>query len=144
MLRVAVVGVGYLGKFHANKFRDLDYCQLSAVVDPNPDTGRAVARENCTCFYPCHRSLLESAAVDAVSIAAPTSSYYEKAKTSADVPVFSSDQRIFSNRDSLKLEIKDFLDCVQHARTPRVSGEDSARVLDLATRITDIIARQQP
>ncbi len=35
-VRAAVIGVGYLGKFHAEKYASLDGVQLVAVVDADP------------------------------------------------------------------------------------------------------------
>ena len=312
MLRVAVVGVGYLGKFHANKYRDLGDCQLVGVVDPDEAVGRAAAEENDTRYFSAHQQLLDD--VDAVSIAVPTSAHYSVArdflkrgvhvlvekpatatlneayelielakarklvlqvgylerfnqaltgirqqlcqprfieshrlaefkprsmdinvvmdlmvhdldiildlvrqpvidiaangaavltdnidiaqarltfaggcvanltssrismkckrkmhifqdqscicvdfnnltrccfskgeeKATSGIPEIHSDQKVFTDRDSLRLEIEDFIDCIQKAKAPRVTGEDGARVLEVATRITSIIDGQQP
>lgn len=70
MLRTAVVGTGYLGKFHAQKYASLPECQLVGVADVNEDIGRLVADECSTAFYPDYRALTDK--VDAVSIAVPT------------------------------------------------------------------------
>jgi len=44
-LRVAVVGVGYLGRFHAQKHRALDSVELVAVCDKDAERCRSVAAE---------------------------------------------------------------------------------------------------
>ncbi len=45
-IRSAVVGVGYLGQFHAEKYALLADTQLVAVVDLDRERATAVAGEN--------------------------------------------------------------------------------------------------
>lgn len=77
-LRVGVVGVGYLGKFHAQKYRRMPDVTLVGVVDPDLERARQVAEENGTAHFPVHQSLFGK--VDAVSIAAPTPDHFAIAK----------------------------------------------------------------
>jgi predicted dehydrogenase len=76
-LRVAVVGAGHLGRFHAKIYAEDPLCRLVAVVDPSAERAQAVAAETgCTA--------LESVAqlpadLDAVSIAVPTALHAEVA-----------------------------------------------------------------
>jgi len=77
-LRVGVVGVGYLGKFHAQKYRHMPDVTLVGVVDPDAQQGLNVATDNQTTFYPAHPALFGK--VDAVSIAAPTPAHFSIAK----------------------------------------------------------------
>ena len=42
-IRAAVVGVGYLGRFHAQKYALLEDCTLVGVVDSQPDTAARIA-----------------------------------------------------------------------------------------------------
>jgi len=42
-LKCAVIGTGYLGKFHAEKYASLPDCELVAVVDINEEAAKAVA-----------------------------------------------------------------------------------------------------
>jgi predicted dehydrogenase len=69
-VRTAVIGVGYLGRFHAQKYATLPDSRLVAVVDSDAATRDRVAAEvgcrSCADF----REIL--AEVDAVSIATPT------------------------------------------------------------------------
>ena len=78
-LRVAVVGVGYLGRFHAQKYAALADCELTAVADSNAEAGAALARELGTRALTDYRELLGQ--VDAVSIATPTASHFEIARS---------------------------------------------------------------
>lgn len=77
-LQCAVIGVGYLGKFHAEKYAALPDCELAAVVDSNPETARIVAEKNRTRALTDYRELLGR--VDAVSIAVPTRRHFEIAR----------------------------------------------------------------
>ena len=73
-IRVAVIGVGYLGKFHARKYAAMDGVQLVGVADIDAARAGEVAAEVDTRAYTDYRELLDS--VDAVSIVVPTESHY--------------------------------------------------------------------
>jgi predicted dehydrogenase len=73
-----VIGAGYLGKFHAEKYAALPDCELVAVVDSNPEAARTVAEKNRTRALTDYRELLGR--VDAVSIVVPTSLHFEVAR----------------------------------------------------------------
>lgn len=77
-LKCAVVGVGYLGKFHAQKYANLEESELVAVSDINEEVGTTCARELKTPFFKNYRDLVGQ--VEAVTIATTTSSHYEVAK----------------------------------------------------------------
>ncbi|WP_067515410.1 Gfo/Idh/MocA family protein [Endozoicomonas ascidiicola] len=74
MLRTAVVGTGYLGKFHAEKYAHLPSSQLIGVADINEDCGQKVASQCNTRYFKNHQSLIGQ--VDAVSIVVPTSHHH--------------------------------------------------------------------
>ena len=44
-MRTAVVGVGYLGRFHAQKYASLPNSHLVGVADPSANVRGAVAAE---------------------------------------------------------------------------------------------------
>jgi len=72
-LRFAVIGVGYLGRFHALIYSRLPGVELVGVVDTDPERARAVAEEaGCAVF-----NNLEDIAdqVDAVSVVVPTTAH---------------------------------------------------------------------
>lgn len=77
-LSTAVIGAGYLGRFHAQKYAALPDCELIAVVDPNEEQAREHAAANGARSLTDYRELLGQ--VDAVSIAAPTSLHYAIAR----------------------------------------------------------------
>ncbi|MBI5108174.1 MAG: Gfo/Idh/MocA family oxidoreductase [Rhodocyclales bacterium] len=77
-LRAAVIGVGYLGRFHAQKYAALPDVELVGVVDPDPERAAAVARELGTAAFTSHAEL--TGKVDLVSIASTTESHYRIAR----------------------------------------------------------------
>ncbi len=77
MLRVGVVGVGHLGRFHTRVFSELGACELVGVHDSDAARAAEIASEYGTTAIADLGELLGS--VDAVSIATPTVSHHEVA-----------------------------------------------------------------
>ncbi|MCC6173643.1 MAG: Gfo/Idh/MocA family oxidoreductase [Gammaproteobacteria bacterium] len=77
-IRTAVIGVGYLGRFHAQKYAQLPGSRLVAVVDSREPIRQAVAAELGTRALADHRELLGQ--VDAVSIVTPTPAHFPIAR----------------------------------------------------------------
>jgi predicted dehydrogenase len=78
MIRTAVIGVGYLGRFHAQKYASLPNSQLVGIADPSAAARSAVGAELEVAAHEDYRELLGK--VDAVSIVTPTPSHFEVAK----------------------------------------------------------------
>jgi predicted dehydrogenase len=77
-VRTAVIGVGYLGRFHAQKYAALPMAELVAVVDASEEQRARVAAETGCRAVADYREIL--GAIDAVSIATPTPLHYPIAK----------------------------------------------------------------
>ncbi len=77
-LRGAVIGVGYLGRFHAQKYRDHADIDLVGVVDASPERAGEVAAEVGCAAFADFRDLLGK--VDLVSIAVPTQQHFAVAR----------------------------------------------------------------
>jgi predicted dehydrogenase len=77
-LRCAVIGTGYLGKFHAEKYASLPDCELAAVVDIDETTARNIAEKHGAKPLTDYRELLGQ--VDAVSVVVPTTLHHRVAK----------------------------------------------------------------
>ena len=77
-IRAAVIGVGYLGRFHAQKYAQLPVCELVAVADGREEVRNAVAAEVKSTPVADYRDLLGK--VDAVSVATPTPAHFEIAE----------------------------------------------------------------
>ena len=77
-LRCGVIGVGYLGRFHAQKYQKLSNVDLIGVCDINLETAQLVAKELSVTAYDDYHHMLNH--VDAVSIASTTKTHYAIAK----------------------------------------------------------------
>ncbi|MEJ5347900.1 MAG: UDP-2,3-diacylglucosamine diphosphatase LpxI [Desulfosoma sp.] len=77
-LRTAVVGAGYLGTFHAEKYARLKEAHLVGVADIDGERAQALASRLGCAAYTDHRHLL--GAVDAVSIVTPTPEHFTVAR----------------------------------------------------------------
>jgi predicted dehydrogenase len=75
MLKVAVVGVGSLGRHHARILASIAEVKLVGVADIDRDRGRAVAAEYQTSFFPDYRELVKE--VDCACVATPTVTHHE-------------------------------------------------------------------
>lgn len=79
-LKCAVIGVGYLGKFHAEKYFRLPQTELVAVCDHNIDQAKNIAEKYNVLAYNDYVKMLSELELDAVSIVVPTSLHYEVAE----------------------------------------------------------------
>jgi predicted dehydrogenase len=73
-VRVGVIGVGYLGKFHAEKYSRMDNVQLTGVVDIDHSLAEEIATGFNTRVFGDYRDLYGH--VDAVSIVVPTEDHF--------------------------------------------------------------------
>ncbi len=74
-IRAGVVGAGYLGRFHAQKYAEIDAAELVGVVDIDRGRAEEVARLACTTPYTDYEELFGK--VDAVSVVTPTETHCE-------------------------------------------------------------------
>ena len=77
-VRTAVIGTGYLGKFHAEKLANLPQSKLVAVCDINLEMAGTIGNQFHVQVFNDYHQLVPL--VDAVSIAVPTSLHYEIAQ----------------------------------------------------------------
>ena len=71
-LRVAVVGVGALGRHHARILSGLNGVELVAVADSLAERGQDVANKHQTRWVADYRELADPNLIDAVSVVVPT------------------------------------------------------------------------
>jgi predicted dehydrogenase len=74
-IRAAVIGVGYLGRFHAQKYAQIEGCDLVGVVDTDGSSAARAAAETGARACSDYREMLGR--VDAVSIVTPTPTHCE-------------------------------------------------------------------
>lgn len=77
-LRAAVVGVGYYGSFHAEKYATLPGCELVAVADHNSYHAERAMAEYEVPAYSDHRELIGK--VDMVSVVVPAKGHFQVAR----------------------------------------------------------------
>lgn len=76
MIKAAVIGTGYLGSFHAEKYYKLQDVDLVAVCDVDPTRAKKLAKQLSCEAYSDFREL-EKLDLDCVSIASGTRTHYE-------------------------------------------------------------------
>ncbi|MGQ9647498.1 MAG: Gfo/Idh/MocA family oxidoreductase [Thermodesulfobacteriota bacterium] len=77
-IKVGVVGVGYLGQFHAEKYAKMEGVELVGVVDIDSARAKEIARRHHTQPFFNHAELYDR--VQAVSVVVPTPSHHSIAK----------------------------------------------------------------
>jgi predicted dehydrogenase len=84
-LKAAVVGVGSLGRWHAQKYAALDSVELHGVADLNEGRAQEIARPYDAHAVADFKQLLPD--IDLVSVVVPTESHYEVARTCLEAGV---------------------------------------------------------
>jgi predicted dehydrogenase len=75
MLKVGVFGVGHLGKFHLNNWKEIEGVKLVGFFDPDNDTARAVAEQYGLKRFTDPEKLMD--ACDIVDVIAPTNHHFQ-------------------------------------------------------------------
>lgn len=79
MIKVAVIGLGNMGKHHARNYSEIETAELIAVCDLNEELANTTAKK-CSCkAYTNYKEMLDKEQIDAVSIAVPTNLHKEVA-----------------------------------------------------------------
>ena len=79
MLKVGVFGVGHLGKFHLNNWKEIEGVELVGFYDPSPENAKAVSEKYQLTAFDNVEQLMD--ACDAIDIVAPTTFHFELSKT---------------------------------------------------------------
>ena len=75
MLRIAVFGVGHLGKFHLNNWKEIEGIEIVGFYDPDENSAKQVAEKYGIPHFNDPEALLDKC--DAVDIVAPTIKHFE-------------------------------------------------------------------
>lgn len=73
-LKVAVIGVGHMGRHHARLYSEMPNVELVAVVDTNELVAREMAKKLNTNYYTDYRDIIGK--VNAANVAVPTYMHY--------------------------------------------------------------------
>jgi len=76
VVKVAVVGVGNMGKNHTRVYSEIKNAELVAVADIDPKAAKEIAERFNINWYSSHLELLKNEVSDAVSVATPTATHY--------------------------------------------------------------------
>ena len=77
-IKTAVIGTGYLGRFHAQKYAAMDDVELVAVVDTDRERAEAVAAESGGAAFTDLNEILGD--IQAASVVVPNTFHYEVAR----------------------------------------------------------------
>lgn len=77
-IKVAVIGIGNMGRHHARIYSEMENVDLVGIVDTNGELGRFVAKKLQTDYYSDYKELFGK--VDAVNIAVPTQFHHQISK----------------------------------------------------------------
>lgn len=75
MLKIGVFGVGHLGKFHLNNWKEIPGIELVGFYDPNDDTANEVSEKYKLTRFHDAADLID--ACDAIDVVAPTNFHFE-------------------------------------------------------------------
>jgi predicted dehydrogenase len=75
MLKIGVFGVGHLGKFHLNNWKEIANTEIIGFFDPNDDTAKEVSDKYQITRFTDPIALID--AVDAIDVVAPTNYHFE-------------------------------------------------------------------
>jgi predicted dehydrogenase len=78
-LRVAVIGVGAMGRNHARVYWEMPDVELVGVADADAAQAEAIARKFNTRAFSDYREMLNETRPDAVTLSTPTSTHHEVA-----------------------------------------------------------------
>ena len=76
-IKIAVIGAGHLGRFHARLLAKHPAYELSAIVDPSASARESVAQEVGVRSYDSHESLLSQEHIESAVVASPTKYHYQ-------------------------------------------------------------------
>jgi len=86
-MKIAVIGVGNMGRNHVRTYSAIKNVKLVAVSDLDETRGQEVAREFNAKYYKNFEELIKQEKIDAVSVCVPTTQHYRVAKKILEHPI---------------------------------------------------------
>lgn len=84
MLKVGLIGCGFMGTMHANCYKNLEGVELAAVADVRPEKAQEIAAGTNAVIYGDGKDLIAKADVDVIDICLPTYLHAEYALLAMD------------------------------------------------------------
>lgn len=84
MLKVGLIGCGFMGSMHANCYNNIEGVRVTAVADLRPEKAAQVAALSDAKIYETGKELIASADVDVIDICLPTYLHAEHALLAMD------------------------------------------------------------
>ncbi len=84
MLKIGLIGCGFMGTMHANCYRNIPGVELAAVADVRPQTAQTLAAGTNAAIYGDGKDLIANADVDIIDICLPTYLHAEYAMLAMD------------------------------------------------------------
>ena len=84
MVKVAIIGAGFIGEIHANSYKQIKNANVVAVVDKVERKGIKLAEKIGTSFYEDLNDLFENQEVDCIDICTPTFLHADMAVRAAE------------------------------------------------------------
>ena len=84
MLKIGLIGCGYMGAMHANCYKNLEGVEIAAVADLRPEKARELAADTNAEIFGDGKDLIANANVDVIDICLPTYLHTEYALLAMD------------------------------------------------------------
>ncbi len=84
MLKVGLIGCGFMGTMHANCYKNIDGVELAALADVRREKAEELGAGTCAKIYGDGKELIENADVDIIDICLPTYLHAEYALLAMD------------------------------------------------------------
>lgn len=72
MIKIGLIGCGFMGKMHSECYKIIPGVEVTAVADLRRDYAEAIAGDSGAAIYSSAKELIENACVDAIDICLPT------------------------------------------------------------------------
>ncbi len=84
MLKVGIIGCGFMGTMHANCYKNIEGVEITALADIRPECASKLAQGTNATLYGDGKELIEKADVDIIDICLPTYLHCEYALLAMD------------------------------------------------------------
>lgn len=84
MIKVGLIGCGFMGTMHANCYKNIEGVELAALADIRPECAKALAEGTNAALYGDGMDLIANADVDIIDICLPTFMHCEYALAAMD------------------------------------------------------------